>query len=59
MRFVRKEDAGFTFIETIVVISIILILSAAVGFSAVRYIENARHVLAGSGKKGVYVVKGQ
>jgi general secretion pathway protein G len=37
-----KTDEGFTFIETIVAISIILILSAAVGFSAVKYIEKAR-----------------
>ena len=35
-------DKGFTFIETIVTISIILILSAAVGFSAIRYIEGAQ-----------------
>ena len=37
-----KADRGFTFIETIVSISIILILSAAVGFSAIRYVERAR-----------------
>jgi len=37
-----KSDEGFTFIETIVTISIILILSAAVGFSALKYIERAR-----------------
>jgi general secretion pathway protein G len=37
-----KADEGFTFIETIVTISIILILSAAVGFSAIKYIEKAR-----------------
>ena len=37
-----KADKGFTFIETIVTISIILILSAAIGFSAVKYIERAR-----------------
>jgi len=35
-------DQGFTFIETIVAISIILILSAAVGFSAIKYIERAK-----------------
>jgi general secretion pathway protein G len=38
----NKQDKGFTFIETIVAISIILILSAAVGFSAIKYIERAR-----------------
>jgi len=37
-----KTDEGFTFIETIVSVSIILILSAAVGFSAIKYIERAR-----------------
>ncbi|MDR1506806.1 MAG: type II secretion system major pseudopilin GspG [Treponema sp.] len=37
-----KSDKGFSFIETIVAISIILILSAAVGFSAIKYIERAR-----------------
>lgn len=36
------SDDGFTFIETIVAISIILILSAAVGFSAIKYMERAR-----------------
>jgi len=37
-----KKDKGFTFIETIVTISIILILSAAVGFTAFRYVDRAR-----------------
>ena len=37
-----KKDKGFTFIETIVTITIILILSAALGFSAIKYIERAR-----------------
>jgi general secretion pathway protein G len=35
-------DEGFTFIETIVTISIILILSAAVGLSAIKYVDRAR-----------------
>ena len=39
---IAKYDKGFTFIETIVTISIILILSAAVGFSAIKYIDRAR-----------------
>ena len=39
---ILKADKGFTFIETIITISIILILSAAVGFSAVKYIDRAR-----------------
>ena len=37
-----KTDKGFTFIETIVTVSIILILAAVVGFSALRYVERAR-----------------
>jgi general secretion pathway protein G len=37
-----KKDKGFTFIETVVTITIILIMSAGVGFSAIRYIEGAR-----------------
>jgi general secretion pathway protein G len=37
-----KMDKGFTFIETIVTISIILILSAAVGFSAIKNVERTR-----------------
>ena len=37
-----KDDKGFTFIETIVTISIILIMSAAVGFSAMKYVERSR-----------------
>ncbi len=41
-RAVLKADDGFTFIETIITITIILILSAAVGFSAIKYVERAR-----------------
>jgi len=41
-RAVLKADEGFTFIETIITITIILILSAAVGFSAIKYVERAR-----------------
>ena len=37
-----KMDEGFTFIETLIVLSIILILSAGIGFSAVKYIEKAK-----------------
>ena len=37
-----KSDKGFTFIETIVTITIILIFSAAVGFSAMKYVERSR-----------------
>ena len=41
-RMVKKKDKGFSFIETIIAITIILILSATVGFTAIRYIERAR-----------------
>ena len=37
-----KRDKGFTFIETIISISIILILSAAIGLSSVKYIDRAK-----------------
>jgi len=37
-----KYDSGFTFVETIVAISIILILTAIVGFTAIRYIDRSR-----------------
>ena len=39
---ILKSDNGFTFMETIISIAIILILSAAVGFSSVKYIDRAR-----------------
>ncbi len=38
----KQQDEGFTFIETIIVIAIILILSAGVGFSAIKYIDQAK-----------------
>jgi len=42
LKTIQKKDAGFTFIETIVTISIILILSGVIGFSAIRYVDSAR-----------------
>jgi general secretion pathway protein G len=42
LKAILKSDKGFTFIETIVTITIILILSAAVGFSAIKYVEKAK-----------------
>jgi len=39
---ILKRDNGFTFIETIATVSIILILAAVVGFSAFRYVDRAR-----------------
>jgi general secretion pathway protein G len=39
-----SEEDGFTFIETLIVLTIILIMSAGVGFSAMRSIERAKIV---------------
>jgi general secretion pathway protein G len=39
-------EAGWTFVEILIVISIILILTSAVGFMAFRYIDKARVVSA-------------
>lgn len=47
----RKERAGedgWTFIETIIVMAIILILTSSVGFMAVKYIDKAKTVAARS-----------
>lgn len=37
-------DDGWTFIETLIVLGIILILTATVGFSSVRYLQKAKVV---------------
>ncbi len=37
-----QSDSGWTFVESIIVIAIIIILSGTVSFSAVRYLEQAR-----------------
>ena len=42
MKLLETKDDGFTFIETIISMAIILILTLAVGFSAVKYMDNAR-----------------
>ncbi|MBN2877055.1 MAG: type II secretion system major pseudopilin GspG [Bacilli bacterium] len=39
-----KGTAGWTFIETLIVLGIILILTATVGFSAVKYLQKAKVV---------------
>lgn len=46
----RREDdeAGWTFIETIIVIGIILILTSSVGFMAIRYLDKAKTATARS-----------
>jgi general secretion pathway protein G len=41
-----KRLGAFTFIETIIVIGIILILTSAVGFMAFRYIDQAKEATA-------------
>jgi len=42
------SEGGWTFIETLIVIAIILILSTSVGFMAFRYIDRAKEVSARS-----------
>ncbi len=43
-----EPEGGWTFIETLIVMGIILILSSAVGFMAVRYLDKAKTVTAKS-----------
>lgn len=45
IKFLKKED-GWTFMETLIVIAIILILTATVGFMAVGNLEKARNAAA-------------
>jgi general secretion pathway protein G len=46
----NREDpeGGWTFIETLIVIGIILVLTSSVGFMAIRYLDRARVVTAKS-----------
>jgi general secretion pathway protein G len=44
----KTHEDGFTFIETIIVMGIILILSSSVGFMAVKYLDKAKIVSAKS-----------
>ncbi len=39
-------DAGWTFVESIIVIAIVVILSGGVAFSSIRYVEQARRASA-------------
>jgi len=41
-----RPDDGWTFVETLIVIGIILILTSTVGFMAFRYVDKARLVAA-------------
>lgn len=43
---ITEEDEGFSFAEIIASIAIMLILSSAVGFSAMKYIDKARQTTA-------------
>lgn len=47
-RRLARADDGWTFIETLIVIGIIFILSSSVGFMAVRYLDKAKNVSARS-----------
>lgn len=47
IKIVKATD-GWTFIETLIVMGIVLILTAAVGFSAVKQLDKARVVTAKS-----------
>jgi general secretion pathway protein G len=42
------HDAGWTFMETLIVIAIVLILTSSVGFMAVQYLDRARIATARS-----------
>lgn len=44
----RAPQGGWTFVETIIVIAIVLILTSSVGFVAFRYVDRARVVAARS-----------
>lgn len=48
MKFKYDPQAGWTFIETIIVIGIVLILTSSVGFMAFRYLDKAKTVTAKS-----------
>lgn len=38
----KDEEGGWTFVETLIVIAIIIILTGSVGFAAFRYIDKAK-----------------
>ena len=46
MKFKFNPEAGWTFVETIIVIGIVLILTSSVGFTAFGYIDRAKSVTA-------------
>lgn len=42
----RNSEEGWTFIETLIVLGIILVLTASVGFMSIRYLQKAKVVAA-------------
>jgi len=46
--FEREESGGWTFMETIIVIGIVLVLSSMVGFMAFKFIDQAKQAAARS-----------
>lgn len=44
----KKQTEGWTFVETLIVMAIVLILTAAVGLSAIKQIDKAKVVTAKS-----------
>lgn len=44
----KKSEEGWTFIETLIVIGIVLILTSSVGFMAIKYLDRAKVVTARS-----------
>lgn len=53
LRALVKEEDGWTFVETIIVIGIILVLSGSVGFVAVKYLDKAKVATAKSQVKSL------
>ncbi len=47
-RRLNDPEGGWTFIETLIVMGIILILSSSVGFMAIKYLDKAKSVAARS-----------
>ena len=44
----KRHDEGWTYIETLIVIGIVVILTGTVGFIGMKYIEKAKVITAGS-----------
>jgi general secretion pathway protein G len=44
----RDGEAGWTFMETLIVIAIVLVLTSSVGFMAIQYLDKARIATARS-----------